>query len=571
MLPTAVSSAQPSCDAVATAGIGETVHKLRLGMLACIDRLAEVQRLEVDNLRTKVEQLFEECAHSTHRANSMGNDFGQQPENSEVLPPIVKSGSPEARSISVTRLSKHTEGLYMTGKDIDDLVSVLGWKKHGHGKLISSSNVSPSRCSRACGGWMPCHVPVCGLSRCVRNVVGRQFFKTFVTFLILLNTFFIGIVSQDLAKTAFRNYDARARGELASFASPSWFDTCDVFFCIAFSIELLLRIVGEQGAFFEGADCRWNMFDMFLVLTSIVEEVVSSIDLSFFRILRVFRAVRVMRVVRVVYAFYALRLLLVAIMAAVMPLLWAFIFLLVVLFLFGALIQDQVTNYIESLDGVSAVDEATVLTLRRLCPCLSMTLQTLFMSITGGINWVELWEPLDQISFLASSLYTGYIAFMVLGVLNIVTGIFVEGSMKAAQNDTDLVIRAELEYKESCFNSLRELFIACDTDGSGQISWDEFRTQTQRQDVRSMFMGLDLDVLEAEGLFKLLDLRGTREVSIEEFVVGCMRLKGNNMNVNFASLLYENKQCTSVLLDKLAEILQKMNLLEERTGCAKSA
>merc|ERR1711937_184734 len=53
---------------------------------------------------------------------------------------------------------------------------------------------------------------------------------------------------------------------------------------------------------------------------------------------------------------------------------------------------------------------------------------------------------------------------------------------------------------------------------------------------------IGLEVNEALGLFKLLDVDETNEVSIQEFVVGCMRLKGGAKSIDLATLMYENKR-----------------------------
>mmetsp|Transcript_118861 Transcript_118861/g.222189 ORF Transcript_118861/g.222189 Transcript_118861/m.222189 type:complete len:91 (-) Transcript_118861:130-402(-) len=44
------------------------------------------------------------------------------------------------------------------------------------------------------------------------------------------------------------------------------------------------------------------------------------------------------------------------------------------------------------------------------------------------------------------------------------------------------------------------------------------------------------------GLFKLLDIDGSGAVGIEEFVIGCMRLKGSAKSIDLATLMYENKR-----------------------------
>jgi len=556
MLPTGAVPGRNCCDAFVDVGTSEAIQKLQLGMQACIGQWTEMQYQQLDQFCTNVEQLFQECTLSALHARPTEHNVRQeQLEESTVIGRVPSE--PTMRT--------------MRTKDIDDLVNVLGWTRPESGR----SKKPEGMLGLLWFGVSLLCLPFSCVGPSARErfqvVLRHDIFELSVSVLICLNSIFIGMVEHQAAKAAFANYEARVRGEVSDSASPAWVRSCDLFFCIVFSIELLLRVVGEGGEFFMGADKTWNLLDFLTVASSIAQEFLRSVDLSFFRILRIVRTIRVLRVVRLIKVFFPLRLMLVAVVGAIVPLLWTFLFCLVVMYIFGIVIQQQVSDYISSLGGSPVADEdrlghdaPMILSLQTLCPTLNMTMLSLFMSMTSGISWNDLWEPLRHISVFAGSVFTFYIGFMVLGVLNVVTGLFVQQAMKVAEADSDMLIRAEIDWKKSCFNSLKEIFQACDTDGSGKISFSEFQAQTKTLKVREMFQTLDLDVLEAEGLFKLLDLRGSGELGIDEFVIGCMRLKGNNRHVNLASLLYENKQAVSAISDLIGNIDRKINLIDRR-------
>jgi len=566
MFPTNHALVQHGYDGNAREDTHEPIQKLQFGVEACIDQWMEMQRLQLDQLRASVEQLFLECTHATSDAGASEQNDEQQRNDTDAstrTDPLSPKHAPSVHDLH--DLTTH----HMGTKDIDHLVAVLGWTTTpasggGRGRHLISRTLR-GMISRLCAS---CDLDCCPWRRRMNVILHHNLFQYVVSFVICSNAFFIGVASQVEALNASRNFEARSRGELGSLASPRYFQTIDRCFCLFFIAELLFRFFAEALDFFLGEDKKWNWLDLALVITSIAQEFAESADFSFLRVFRVLRAVRIMRVVHVVKMFTGLRLILVAIIGAVMPLMWAFVFLLLVIYVFGIIIQDQVSNYIDSFDILPVItgdnlgdDAKAILAMQKFCPTLAMTLQSLFMSVTGGVSWIELWEPFQHMAWYLSCLYTLYIGFMVLGALNVVTGIFVEGAMKAAENDTDAVIHAEMEWKQSCFNTLKRLFLACDTDGSGTISFDEFKSQTQKAEVRDMFTALELDVLEAEGLFRLLDLRGLGEVSIEEFVVGCMRLKGHNKSINFASLMYEHKKTAEVLSELVQRIEKKLNMI----------
>merc|ERR1712032_966874 len=79
-------------------------------------------------------------------------------------------------------------------------------------------------------------------------------------------------------------------------------------------------------------------------------------------------------------------------------------------------------------------------------------------------------------------------------------------------------------------------------DKSGTITWDEFSKIVNDDQMKEYFMAVDIDVTEAEGLFHLLDINDSGHVGIEEFIMGCMRLKGTAKSIDLANMLYQQKR-----------------------------
>jgi len=141
----------------------------------------------------------------------------------------------------------------------------------------------------------------------------------------------------------------------------------------------------------------------------------------------------------------------------------------------------------------------------------------------------------------------GYSFFVVFGVLNVVTGAFVDSMRLVSQRDNDLVIEQEL-LKENAFKSeIRAIFEEADTDGSGTLSWEEFESHLQDDRVRAYFATLELDISEAKALFLLLDIEETDEVPIEKFINGCLRMRGDAKSIDVNMILYENEKMLSKL------------------------
>merc|ERR1712048_1366134 len=167
---------------------------------------------------------------------------------------------------------------------------------------------------------------------------------------------------------------------------------------------------------------------------------------------------------------------------------------------------------------------------------------TLIASISGGLDWIDASWPLLQIDPMYLIVYLCFVMFCVFGLMNILTGIFVANTKEVSQVDRDIVIRAQLKDRKSFANQLKTVLRSIDKDGSGSISKKELLEHLSSPEFFGYLKTLDVTVSDAQGVFKLLDVNGTGEVNIDEFVLSLMRFQGSARAVDVATLLYEGKR-----------------------------
>merc|ERR1712003_207388 len=167
---------------------------------------------------------------------------------------------------------------------------------------------------------------------------------------------------------------------------------------------------------------------------------------------------------------------------------------------------------------------------------------TLIASISGGLDWIDASWPLLQIDPMYLIIYLSFVMFCVFGLMNILTGIFVANTKEVSQVDRDLVIRAQLKDRKSFANQLKAVLRSIDKDESGSISKKELMDHISSPDFYGYLKTLDVTVSDAQGVFNLLDVKGTDEVNIDEFVLSLMRFQGSARAVDVATLLYEGKR-----------------------------
>merc|ERR1712019_218715 len=167
---------------------------------------------------------------------------------------------------------------------------------------------------------------------------------------------------------------------------------------------------------------------------------------------------------------------------------------------------------------------------------------TLIASISGGLDWVEASWPLLQIDPMYLIIYMCFVMFCVFGLMNILTGIFVANTKEVSEVDRDIVIRAQLKDRKSFANQLKTVLRSIDKDDSGSISKKELMEHLSSPTFYGYLKTLEVTVSDAQGVFKLLDVNGTDEVNIDEFVLSLMRFQGSARAVDVATLLYEGKR-----------------------------
>merc|ERR1712193_331044 len=96
--------------------------------------------------------------------------------------------------------------------------------------------------------------------------------------------------------------------------------------------------------------------------------------------------------------------------------------------------------------------------------------------------------------------------------------------------------------QESYINDVKKVFEEADDDHSGNLSWSEFQEHIKDERVQAFFRALELDAAEAQGLFQLIDTDSDQTVHLNEFINGCIRLKGQAKSLDLVTLLHENKK-----------------------------
>jgi hypothetical protein len=187
------------------------------------------------------------------------------------------------------------------------------------------------------------------------------------------------------------------------------------------------------------------------------------------------------------------------------------------------------------------VDDDTRQQAIRLYGSIDRTMMTLFMTISGGMEWSEAAEPVAKLDGYMCVIWMVYSAFMTFGLTNILVGIFVESALQAIQNDKHSRMTAEIENYAMFVDRVKSIFKEADTDKDGLLSRAEFESLLTNPVLVTQLKVLGIES-QVEGLFRYLDQDKTNEISFEEFEAGLWRIKGEASAVDMLMLLHEHRR-----------------------------
>jgi len=373
--------------------------------------------------------------------------------------------------------------------------------------------------------------PSTTLADVIRGVVQTTQFDAASGVLVLLNACTIGFQTDITARSV-------------SDVTPQAFSVIDAVFCVLFTLEIAMRVVAFGTQFFVGPGWLWNWFDCSLVGLQLVEEIGSlmvanasiGFNFSFMRVLRILRLVRIARVVRILRLIRELRTIVSSILGSMRSLMWTVALLFLIIYVLGVCLTQLVLDH--RLAGMQeGKNDSEVIaaeaTLETYFGSLIRSLLSLYQCITGGIDWDSLVSPLnDRISPVVGFLFTLYIAFAVLALMNVVTGVFVESALLTAKRDQDTYM----------LNHVRRLFSMTDKEKTGRITWAVFQRAIDQPAMQEFFQSIEVDVSEAEGVFHLLDVDQSGTIELEEFLNGCLGLHGPAKAIDLATLMYDTRE-----------------------------
>jgi len=320
-------------------------------------------------------------------------------------------------------------------------------------------------------------------------------------------------------------------------------------FCLWVTLDLVGRALAEGRYFFRASVCALHSFEVFIVVAYILEAIAvhahydegskSSFRVyvgfvSFARTLRLLRLVHMSKLVRHNSAFRELRMMMYALQGAMKSLAWSSVMLMVILLICGMFFTTGYLRHV--VHGRRVPEGAQLAKLKDAFGTLFASAFTLGKAVTGGTDWGEVYMLLEPMNWPYKCFYVLFQIFAALALLNVITAVFVESTMQRSSRDRESAVVDEISSRKELQVRISALFEEFDEDRDGQIRKEELKAHMQKKHVAAYFSSLGVDVTQAGKLFLLLDRDGSGFIDRQEFLHGCLRLRGDAKSVDLAVL-----------------------------------
>jgi len=401
----------------------------------------------------------------------------------------------------------------------------------------------------------------------MQRVVQSMPFEIFFSVCIVANAVELGVDVQMLARNPGH--------------SAIEMEVIGYIFTALFSVELFLRMAAYGKQFFLDKNLAWNIMDLIIVGSAFVEIIVQMslsmlnqdtppgvstlTNMRVLRIIRITRLVRLTRIARITRFIKALRTLVSSIVFTLKSLVWALVLLSLIIYGFGIVFTQASTLYLMDYhrgDGALDDSDPILVAINEYWKDLPASMLTLFMAICGGVSWENALRPMSVVSEWCAFLFLFYISFCYFAVLNVVTGVFCQSAIESAQSDHEMIMQNIIHNKEAHIRKVRSLFSNLDADESGYISLVELEENMHNKSVQTYFEALELDVSDAWTFFKLLDTDGGAAIEIEEFLLGCLRLRGPARALDLAKMQHDHQWLSKTIGAFMAHVEVSLRKLE---------
>lgn len=296
--------------------------------------------------------------------------------------------------------------------------------------------------------------------------------------------------------------DSKAIGDETPFIIQLAADLCLLVYtlelCLFFTVKgiRIMKIMYRDMLF---------MIDLTVLICGYVEALLQAFGMSDFfgrigmlRLLRVARILRLTRILRKSQSLKELRRLLTMMATCMKALAWSFLICFGVMSFWAMLMVEIIHPIVRDSGDLYFADCEQC---RRATQSVMDANLLLFKTVIAGDSWGLIAVPVIEDHPGTAIIFVGSQLTLVFGVLNLIVAVELEQEMASDKK------------------SLQKMFERIDDDSSGTVTVDELIAGARRDpELQSRLAVMDIDEVDLEQLFEMIDVEGTGQVHARDFI-----------------------------------------------------
>lgn len=347
-------------------------------------------------------------------------------------------------------------------------------------------------------------------------------------------------------------------------------------FLSVYILEAVVRLYAYRLHFFH---CPWNLFDGFVVLVGIFDAVLGSVfpNIQFLRVFRIFRLLRAIRVLSLVPELHSM---IMGFTNALCAMFWGFVMIIIAILLWSILAVEVINprNTVDYHDGNSYCELAF--------SSVSRAGLLFFQTLVAGDSWGHCAIPILLRNPHLFFVFAGAYMSVQLGFMNLVLSVIVDRSSEEREKRKKLLEAERCQQSREVLDSFMEVASEIDEDGSGQISFEEFKKAVFIYPAfQDMLASMDLDLEAMRGVFAMSSGNGedghVAELSYIDLLDALRSARASDLRTQVMGVhmgIHKLLQYTDKLLEGQAppacknarEDADWSGLVEEEQGAAKA-
>jgi len=397
----------------------------------------------------------------------------------------------------------------------------------------------------AADGVVPAVMEKKGFNKKLAEFVESPAFEMFAGVLILLNTLIMMVESQYVGLVSGYTTGLHFVQEDPTMTWPDAdrvFSILDLVFTAIFTLELIVRFIALRCALLKNP---LNYIDIFSVFISLIQIAVEEVPINptIFRLIRVARLSRGLRFLKLSKVLASLNILIRCIRASITILFWSLCLLMVIQCIIGMVASQFAQEYLVDLSNPKEKREE----LYKYYGTFTRAFITMFEIHMA--NWATPCRVfMETLGEVWGDFFVFYRCIMGFALMSVIGAVFVQQTMSVVQNDNDIMILKKQKEAEVYNKKLKTLFSLLDKDADRMLSRMEFDAIKEDTALKAWMSALDMEPADLEGLFDVLDT-GDGMVSVEEFLLGASRIRGQAKSIDMAHLLSSVGRLERAVLD----------------------